>query len=57
MRLGEFLAAAMVIGGLAGLLREAEAASIDGLVCRVEAPAALALFGRVGERFLASLPR
>lgn len=57
MRLGEFPAAALLLGGTAYLARASDPACSHGLACRVEATTALALLGRVGERVLASLPR
>lgn len=57
MRLGDFLAAALLLGGIAYHSQSTGPACSHGPACRTEAPAALALFGQVGERFLALLPR
>lgn len=57
MRLGEFLAAALLLGGIVCLSLAIDRPCSHGLACRAEPSAALVLFGRVGERLLASLPR
>lgn len=57
MRLGEFLAAATLLGGTTYLSLANNRPCSHGLACRTEPPAVSALFGGVGERLLASLPR
>lgn len=57
MRLGEHLAATLLLGGTAYLSHAVDPACCHGLACRAEVPAALALFGRAGERVRASLAR
>jgi hypothetical protein len=57
MRLGEFLAAALLLGGIVCLSLAIDRPCSHGLACRAEPSAAMVLFGRVGERLLASLAR
>ena len=57
MRLGEFLAAALLLGAIVCLSLAIDRPCSHGLACRAEPSAAMVLFGRVGERLLANLSR
>ena len=51
------MAATLLLGGTAYLSHAVDPACCHGLARRAEVPAALALFGRAGERVRASLAR